>query len=116
MEFPNSRYPEGTPSYPSHEYVWNYLDSYATEHRLKDLIKYYHLVENVRSIPHNKWEITVTNLQNKQTLLGIYDAVFVCSGINYALSMPDIEGATKFKGVSMHSRRYRQPETFYGIF
>lgn len=116
MEFPNFTYPEGTPSYPSHEVVWNYMNSYATHFNLTNHIKYHHLVEKVRSKPKNKWEVIVKDLPNNQSITNIYDGVFVCTGICSSPRIPKIKNINKFKGRILHSREYRKPNPFEGVF
>ncbi|XP_031633746.1 dimethylaniline monooxygenase [N-oxide-forming] 3-like [Contarinia nasturtii] len=120
MIFPNVppyTYPYGTPSYPSHEDVWKYLNSFAEEFHVKELIRYHHFVDKIVVKKNGKWEVTVLrkNLcKQKQKETHEFDAVFVCSGINFEKRIPNIEGACKFKGKTMHSRDYRIPETFIG--
>lgn len=41
-----------------------------------------------------------------------YDAVMVCNGHFYKISMPQIEGMDTFPGIEMHSNVYRTPERF----
>lgn len=114
MEYPSFHYPNGTQSYPSHEVVWKYLDSYAEHFHIKENIKYHHLVEKVRSIPNDKWELTIRDLPNNQSIVRTYDAVFVCTGISSSPLIPQIKGVKKYEGKIMHSRDYRKPEIFEG--
>ncbi|XP_031628594.1 dimethylaniline monooxygenase [N-oxide-forming] 3-like isoform X2 [Contarinia nasturtii] len=114
MEFPNFTYPESTPSYPSHEVVWKYLDSYAEHFHIKEHIKYHHLVEKIHSIQNKKWEISVKDMPKNQSVKLTFDAVFICIGISSSPQIPKIAGVTEFKGKIMHSRNYRKPEAFEG--
>ncbi|XP_031629554.1 senecionine N-oxygenase-like [Contarinia nasturtii] len=114
MELPLHKYPNGTPSYLSHENVWQYLNTYADRFDLKKHVKLHHLVENVHSIENNKWNITVLDLPNNKIESVIYDAVFVCINRLSSPNYPQIEGADQFKGKIMHSHDYRRAEQFRG--
>ncbi|XP_031627749.1 senecionine N-oxygenase-like [Contarinia nasturtii] len=115
IEFPGYEYPEETQGYPSHTEILKYLNSYASDFNLTEHIKFHHLVDKIVSIKNNKWKITVKNMTNKKrTETKIFDAVFVCTGINSEPRKPEIEGVNKFKRISMHSHDYRIPETFSG--
>ncbi|XP_031628582.1 senecionine N-oxygenase-like [Contarinia nasturtii] len=115
MEFSDFHFPPGTQSYPSHEVVWTYLNSYAQTFNVTERIKYQHLVEKVRSIPNNKWEISVKNLKNNnRTETSTYDSVFVCNGVCSSPVYPNIPGITDFKGEYLHSHDYRIPEPYKG--
>lgn len=115
MEFPNFPFPNGTQSYPSHEVVWNYLDSFAEKFKIKEHIKYHHLVEKVRSVSNDKWEITIKDLPNNQSIISTYDAVFVCIGVSSSPLIPKFDGIEKFNGRKIHSHDYRDPQTFWGM-
>lgn len=114
MEFPKFHYPENTPSFPSQKIVLDYLKSYIKEFNLGQYIKFHHKVEKVIPI-NDKWNVTFTNLANgHETLTGIYDAVFVCSG---SLSSPRKLNITgKFNGEIFHSHDYRNAANYKGLF
>lgn len=115
MEFPGFKFPEHTDSFPTHNVVWQYLDSYAKHFHINKHIKYQHLVTKVRSISNKKWEVTVHDLPNNKSVSSTYDAVFVCTGVCSSPFIPKIRGADGFKGRKMHSHDYRIPETFEGM-
>ncbi|XP_031633829.1 dimethylaniline monooxygenase [N-oxide-forming] 3-like [Contarinia nasturtii] len=117
MEFPNYSYPNDTRSFPSHDVILKYLNSYAEKFHVKERIRFHHLVDKVSFNKSGKWHVTVLrkNLpKTKQTETHEFDAVFVCSGINFEKRIPKINGAKKFKGTTLHSRDYRTPEAFIG--
>lgn len=115
MEFPGLSYPNGTLPYPSHEDVLKYLNSYADRFDLRKHIKHHHLVEKVRSIENNKWNISVKDLPRNKTKSLIYDAIFVCINKYSSPNYPEIEGANKFTGKMIHSHDYRRAEDFRGL-
>ncbi|XP_031639037.1 senecionine N-oxygenase-like [Contarinia nasturtii] len=99
--------------FPTHDVVWQYLDSYADEFGLKDHIKYHHLVVHVQSIDGDKWQIFVNDMQTNYTIMDTFDAVFVCTGFCSSPLYPNIPG--EFKGkILMHSHDYRTPDKFEG--
>lgn len=116
MEFPGHHYPNNTVSYPSHEDIWNYLNSYADRFDLKKHMKLHHLVEKVNSIENDKWNVTVKDLPNNKTESVIYDAVFVCINKYSSPNYPKIKGSDEFGGKFMHSHDYRRAEDFRGMY
>lgn len=117
-EYPGYHYPKDTPSYPSHEHVWKYLNSYADRFGLKEHIKFHHFVDIVRPIrissSNGKWEVIVTDLPNNRNITNTFDAVFVCNGRTSSPYMPQFDGAHLFRGKIMHSHDYRKPNPFQG--
>lgn len=116
MQFPGFCFPSDTEIYPAHDVVWKYLDSYAEHFKVKDIIKYHHLVEKVHLLPNKKWQITVTDMSNaKLQENSTYDAVFVCTNKFSSPLIPKIDGIDEFNGKKLHSRDYRKPEAFSGM-
>ncbi|XP_031633747.1 dimethylaniline monooxygenase [N-oxide-forming] 3-like, partial [Contarinia nasturtii] len=117
MAFDDYKHPNGTRPFLSHKLVFKYLNSYADKFHVRELIRFHHLVDKVVLMKCGKWHVTVLrkNLpKKKQKETHEFDAVLVCSGINFEKRIPKIDGASKFKGKIMHSRAYRKPETFVG--
>ncbi|XP_031618998.1 senecionine N-oxygenase-like [Contarinia nasturtii] len=114
MELPGLQFPKNTPSYPPHEDIWNYLNSYADRFGLKKHIKFHHLVEKIHSIENDQWKIIVKDLPNNKTRTMIYDAVFISIDKLSTLNYPQYEGANEFNGKIMHSHEYRRAEDFHG--
>lgn len=113
MEYPHFHYPEGTPSYPSHDIVWKYMNDYAKENKITNKIKFNHVVKEVHP-DGKKWKITVTDLPKKRNITKKFDAIFVCSGAFTKPIKPKISGAGKFKGEIIHSHQYRKPKNYEG--
>lgn len=114
MDFPGHKYPNDTLSYPSHEHILKYLNSYADRFKLRKYIQLHHLVEKICSIENNKWNITIKDLPQNKIESITYDAVFVCINKYLSPNYPEIEGANKFNGKIMHSHDYRRPGEFLG--
>lgn len=118
MEFPDFPYPNGTKSYPSHDVVWKYLDSYADRFRLKERIKFHHVVQEVHHVREKmfqskKWKITARDAANKKNVTNTFDAVFVCTGVASTPYTPKIDG--NFVGKIIHSHDYRRAGDFRGL-
>lgn len=115
-EFPGLHFPNDTIPFPPHPDVLKYLHSYADLFDLNKHIKLNHLV--VRALPteDDKWEVIVKDLVNNKFITKTYDAVFVCNGHFFAPFIPEIEGASTFKGKLMHSHNFRTSEAFRGMF
>lgn len=92
------------------------MDSYADRFGLKKHIYFHHLVRKVSPVGENKWQMVVEDVRNRKNKTGTYDAVFVCTGIASKKYIPTIEGANTYEGNRMHSRNYRRPETFSGLY
>ncbi|XP_031617452.1 senecionine N-oxygenase-like [Contarinia nasturtii] len=114
MEYPGHKYPNNTQSYPPHEEVLKYLNSYAERFDLKKHIKFHHFVDKIHSIQNDQWIVVVKDLPNSRTVSAIYDAVFVCVNMFSSPNYPQIEGANEFKGKIIHSHDYRRAEDFRG--
>ncbi|XP_031629911.1 senecionine N-oxygenase-like isoform X1 [Contarinia nasturtii] len=112
MEYPGHKYPNNTRSFPPHEVVLKYLNSYAERFDLKRLIKFHHIVDKIHSLQNDRWMIVVKDLPNNKTVSAIYDAVFVCINRFSSPNYPQFEGADFFKGKIMHSHDYRRAEDF----
>ncbi|XP_031630089.1 senecionine N-oxygenase-like [Contarinia nasturtii] len=108
------KFPNNTRSYPSYEDVWKYLNSYADRFDVKRHIKFHHLVDKVRLIENNKWNITVKNLPKNKTESLTFDVVFICINQYSSPNYPEFEGANEFKGKIIHSHDYRRAEDFRG--
>ncbi|XP_031623997.1 senecionine N-oxygenase-like [Contarinia nasturtii] len=113
MAYIDHPFPEGTRSFPSHIEVQKYYQSYAERFDFMKLIKFNHSVIRVLPIENNKWEVIVKDFVNDKFETIMCDAVFVCNGPHAKSHIPEIPGASEFKGRIMHSRDFRTPEKFH---
>ncbi|XP_031634190.1 dimethylaniline monooxygenase [N-oxide-forming] 5-like [Contarinia nasturtii] len=115
MQFPGFVFPDGTAMYPDREAVWNYLHAYATYYNITNRLFLHHKVEKVRLMSNGEWKVFVRNMpDNKQLEKHTYDRIFVCSGVASNPRIPNFRSIDKFEGLKIHSRFYRNPETFTG--
>ncbi|XP_031632720.1 dimethylaniline monooxygenase [N-oxide-forming] 3-like [Contarinia nasturtii] len=119
MEFPDFPFPPDTPSYPTQQMIFEYLQSYARHFNVLDRIKFHHRVQKVELLPSpglkaDKWQVTARNYPDGKDEVGKFDSVFVCSSVYNSPRYPKIEGIDLFQGKKMHSHDYRNPEPFKG--
>lgn len=115
MDFPDYPFPKYINSYPTHEVVLDYLNSYADRYNLKNHIKLSHSVIRVQPIENEKWEVIVKDLPNNKFETFIYDVVFVCNGHFSKPRYPKISNINEFNGKLMHSHDFRTAEEFSGL-
>lgn len=115
MEFPDFPFPgRDKKSFEPYSEVLSYYESYADHFDLKKHIKCSHNVIRVSPIENEKWEIIVKDLVNNILETTVYDAVFVASGLFSVPNIPEIEGASEFKGKVIHSHDFRDAERYRG--
>lgn len=115
MEFPDFPFPGRDKTvYEPYSEVLSYYEFYADHFDLKKHIKYSHNVIRVVPIENEKWEIIVKDLVNNIFETTVYDAVFVASGLFSVPHIPEIEGASEFKGKVIHSHDFRDAERYRG--
>lgn len=102
---PYSHWPVGTPQYPSHQQVVDYLDAYAAQHDIQPRFGVeVHQIEKRGErfvLQTNAGPLTPTH-------------VVVASGYNNIPLVPDFSGLDQFEGKVMHAREYRNPAPFVG--
>ncbi|XP_074307001.1 flavin-containing monooxygenase FMO GS-OX-like 2 [Silene latifolia] len=97
--------------YPKHEEVLKYLEDFASEFRLNDLIRFQTEVLFVGAEIEGKWKIKSRRNSNDE-LDETYDAVVICSGHYTEPSIADISGIEVWPGWQSHSHNYRTPEPY----
>lgn len=120
MEFPDFKHENETlPSFFHHSYVLHYLQQFAAKFSLLRFIQFNRRVVKVFPISSNetttpcRWNIVVSDGTKKDSFLNlIFDAVVVCNGHFTKPYIPKIRGFASFRGSSLHSRYYRQPDDF----
>lgn len=119
MQYSDLAFPKGTPLLPDWQTILQYLKDYArdTEH----IIDFQQKVLDVRPDPQEgseKWILTSLDLQSKEKLQEVYDAVVVANGRYDEPYIPDIQGLDDWHAVyphaMLHSKFYRNPNPFMG--
>ncbi|XP_043725021.1 flavin-containing monooxygenase FMO GS-OX5-like [Telopea speciosissima] len=116
-------------TYPLHEEILSYLDDFARDFRLVELIRFRTEVVRVErnNGSPNEWIVqsrsspTRTNtseseskseLKSEELFAEVFDAVVVCNGHNTKPRFAEIPGIDKWPGKQIHSHNYRIPEPF----
>jgi cation diffusion facilitator CzcD-associated flavoprotein CzcO len=114
MNFSDRKFPLGTPLFPRHEVVRQYITGYAEE--IQDLISFQTLVLDISPLADNKWEVTVRDLQTNSESKHVFDAVIIASGHYSDPYIPDIPGIREwnriYPGAISHAKFYRRPEEY----
>ncbi|XP_021901815.1 flavin-containing monooxygenase FMO GS-OX-like 4 [Carica papaya] len=97
--------------YPCHREVLVYLQEFAKEFEIEEMIRFETEVELVGLVEEGKWRV-----RSKEKGGGggdeIYDAVVVCNGHYTEPRVADIPGIKSWPGKQMHSHNYRVPDPF----
>lgn len=94
MTYPGFPFEEGTPLYPTHEYIEGYHQRYTDYHNLTSLIKFHHTVVAaswVGSPAVGRWNITYRDHLNN-TRHKIADHLVVATGNNHYPHIPHWQG------------------------
>ncbi len=100
-------FPEGSPLYPDHRQVHQYLASYADTFGVTPHIRFRSRVEQVEPLPAGRWRVTLADGASSD-----FDAVVVGTGHQGTPSHP--AWRDDFKGEYLHAHSYRVPEPFRG--
>lgn len=118
MQYSDHRFPEGTPLFPLHHTILEYLERYADE--VRDLIKFGTQVLDVRPTiedgSRERWSVTTRHIKSGQRAVQIFDAVIVASGHYDSPYVPDLPGIREwfaaYPNSISHSKFYRKPGGF----
>ncbi len=102
---PYSRWPIGTPKYPSRQQFVDYLAAYAAQHDIRP-----------------QFGVEVRSVEKRDEGFAVYTntdvltptAVVIASGYNNTPFIPDLPGLDRFGGTVIHSSAYRNPAPFVG--
>ncbi|XP_015581217.1 flavin-containing monooxygenase FMO GS-OX-like 4 isoform X3 [Ricinus communis] len=127
MDFPFlSRQSDGRDPrrFPSHREVLLYLQEFAKEFKIEEMVRFNCEVVNMEMVDDNgKWKVKSKN-KNKRLesddnygddngfLEEVYDAVVVCNGHYTEPRIAEIPGINVWPGKQIHSHNYRTPEPF----
>ncbi|CAA0309968.1 putative flavin monooxygenase, FAD/NAD(P)-binding domain superfamily [Arabidopsis thaliana] len=101
--------------FPSHGEVLAYLQDFAKEFAIEEMIRFDTAVVKVAPAAEEgsgKWRIESTEKEKKVLRDEIYDAVVVCNGHYIEPRHAEIPGISSWPGKEMHSHNYRIPEPF----
>ncbi|CAN1333360.1 Flavin-containing monooxygenase FMO GS-OX-like 3 [Linum perenne] len=107
---PDSRDPR---RFPAHREVMLYLQDYAREFGIEEMVRFEREVVKVRFTATN-WEVRSRSCKEDDGSFDdeSYDAVVVCNGHYTEVRVAEIPGIQSWRGKQMHSHNYRTPEPF----
>ncbi|CAN0842003.1 Flavin-containing monooxygenase FMO GS-OX3 [Linum grandiflorum] len=99
--------------FPGHREVMLYLQDYAREFGIEEMVRFEREVVKVRRTAMN-WEVRSRNCSDNGGGFDdeSYDAVVVCNGHYTEVRPAEIPGIQSWRGKQMHSHNYRTPEPF----
>jgi cation diffusion facilitator CzcD-associated flavoprotein CzcO len=104
--YKDNPFPPGSPLYPDHRQMTNYLESYAIRFEIVPLIRFGSKVAEVRRVD-GRWRVRLEGGE-----VAMFDVVIVASGHQSVPRHPNF--ARDFSGEYLHAHSYRVPEPFAG--
>ncbi|KAJ3681872.1 hypothetical protein LUZ60_014445 [Juncus effusus] len=102
--------------YPGHEEVLRYLEDFAKEFGLGEMVRFGTEVVRVeREKDEEKWVVKFRNVEGGncgENEIEVFDGVVVCNGHYSEPRIAEIPGVESWPGKQMHSHNYRVPEPF----
>lgn len=118
MAYPGYPFKETAPCFLGHSDVYEYLNDFCDDYKIKEHIKFNTRVQDVKllqnSYKDDRWEVSTFDYNQNITQIETFDAVMVCNGHYFVPNEPPLPGIDNFKGAVMHSHDYRSPEDFSG--
>lgn len=123
MTYPGFPFPPNTPVYPTHPYIKQYHEDYATHFDLYPHIRFNHSVVSSNWVGNSslgQWNVTVQD-HRKQLFTRSFDHIVVASGHNQYPHIPEWRGQDAWLANSplhssqrelLHSIWYREPERY----
>ncbi|MCD7470141.1 Flavin-containing monooxygenase FMO GS-OX1 [Datura stramonium] len=113
--FVATKKPNGDPRrYPGHREVLDYLNDFAADFGLIELVRFGTEVGYVGLLENGKWKVSSRKKENDHVVFvnEEYDAVVICNGRYTEPQIADIPGIEVWPGKQIHSHNYRVPEPF----
>ncbi|KAL6326059.1 hypothetical protein AAG906_000934 [Vitis piasezkii] len=107
-------------TFPGHEEVLWFLNEFADEFQLRELIRFCtEVVRAERAEGRNdEWvvESRSRGSESAKVVREVYDAVVVCNGHYTEPHLVEVPGIEKWRGYQIHSHNYRIPKPFTGRY
>ena len=113
MGFSDYSWPDGADVYPTCHDVHHYLLGYATQFGLLSHMRLGCCVTHVEQTGQ-RWAVTWTQRRMQGQQHEEFDFVIVATGILSVPWQPAIDGEENFRGVTLHSARYKDAAAFRG--
>ncbi|XVF73436.1 hypothetical protein PTKIN_Ptkin12aG0201700 [Pterospermum kingtungense] len=118
LDYPFVKVEGGDPrSFPGHEEVLRFLEDFARDFGLVELIRFGHEVVRVERVDEvsNEWvvESRTREMESRwESKEEVFDAVVICNGKHTVPKVAEFSGIDAWPGLQMHSHNYRTPEQF----
>ncbi|MDB0544469.1 NAD(P)-binding domain-containing protein [Ralstonia solanacearum] len=113
MGFSDYLWPNGADIYPTCHDVYQYLLSYATQFGLLSHMRLGCCVTHVERTGQ-RWAVTWKQRKTQAQQHEEFDFVIVATGILSVPWQPKIDGEEQFRGMTLHSARYKDAAAFRG--
>ncbi|GMI98314.1 hypothetical protein like AT1G62620 [Hibiscus trionum] len=102
-------------TFPGHEEVLRFLQDFARDFGLMELIRFGHEVTRVELVDEltHEWVVesrTGENESSWESKEEVFEAVVICNGNNTEPNIAEFPGRDTWPGLQMHSHNYRSPE------
>ncbi|KAL4364126.1 hypothetical protein GQ457_04G032500 [Hibiscus cannabinus] len=104
--------------FPCHEEVLRFLEDFARDFGLMELIRFGNevvRVELVDEVTHNKW-VVQSRTRETDSKWGskkeVFEAVVICNGKHTEPKVAEFSGRDSWPGLQLHSHNYRTPKQF----
>ncbi|KAF5446223.1 hypothetical protein F2P56_031865, partial [Juglans regia] len=115
LDYPFLEKQGGDPrEFPGHREVLRYLEDFARDFWLVELIRFEHevfRVERVNGVSH-EWIVEWRTREGESEEEEAFEAVVVCNGHHTEPRIAEFPGMDTWPGVQIHSHNYRTPEPF----
>ncbi|KAM7512112.1 hypothetical protein LguiB_010987 [Lonicera macranthoides] len=98
--------------FPGHEEVLKFLEDFASDFGLGELIRFGSEVVRVDTAGEGEWVVESRSTSRAGKEVELFDAVVVCNGHHTEPRLPNLPGIEKWPGKQIHSHNYRVPEPF----
>ncbi|ETN67912.1 dimethylaniline monooxygenase [Anopheles darlingi] len=115
MGFPGYEMAPQDASYVRADEVLGFIRDYSNHYGVTELIRFGHLVEEVKPHPSSdegRWSVKVRNLREASSREEYFDFVLVCNGHYHTPYVPSYPGREEFLGHQLHSHDFRNPDVF----
>ncbi|KAK9040504.1 hypothetical protein V6N11_015655 [Hibiscus sabdariffa] len=104
-------------NFPGHEEVLRFLEGFARDFGLMELIQFGHEVIRVELVDevNHEWVVESKTRETDSTWESkeeVFEAVVICNGINTEPKIAEFPGRDTWPGLQMHSHSYRFPQVF----
>ncbi|KAK8587893.1 hypothetical protein V6N13_086853 [Hibiscus sabdariffa] len=103
--------------FPGHEEVLRFLEDFALDFGLMEVIRFGHEVVRVERVDEASYEWLVEsrtreNESRWESKEEVFEAVVICNGKHTEPNIAEFSGRDTWPGLQMHSHNYRTPEQF----